>query len=47
MTLQRKALVQMVKAELDLERLTDLLAEEYMQRAASDLKESIENAERG
>lgn len=37
----------MIKAELDLDRLTDLLADEYIQQAAQDLKDSIENAERG
>lgn len=44
---KREMLVQMIKAEIDLERLTDLLAEDYMQQAAHDLKDSIENAERG
>ena len=48
MTLQRRnALVHLIKAEIDLERLTDLLAEDYMQQAAHDLKESVEDAERG
>ena len=40
-------LVQIIKAELEYERLTDLLAEEYMQQAAHNLKDSIEDAERG
>lgn len=43
----RKKLVQMIKAEIDLERLTDLLAEEYAQQAARNLKKSVEDAERG
>ena len=43
---KRKMLVQMIKAEIDLERLTDLLAEEYMQQTAHDLKDSVEDAER-
>ena len=48
MSLQkRNLLIQMIKAELDLDRLTDLLADEYIQQAAQDLKDSIENAERG
>ncbi len=40
-------LVQIIKAELEYERLTDLLAEEYLQQAAQELKDSIEDAERG
>ena len=44
---KRELLVQKIKAEIDLERLTDLLAEDYMQQAAHDLKESIEDAEKG
>lgn len=43
---KREMLVQIIKAELEYERLTDLLAEEYMQQAAQDLKDSVENAER-
>lgn len=43
---KRGLLVQMIKAELEYERLTDLLAEDYMQQAAHDLKNSIEDAER-
>jgi hypothetical protein len=39
--------LKLVKAEIDLQRLTDLLAEEYMQQAAQELKDSIEDAERG
>ena len=44
---KRSMLVGMIKAEIDLDRLTDLLAEEYVQQAAHDLKVSIEDAERG
>jgi hypothetical protein len=44
---KRNKLLKLVKAEIDLQRLTDLLAEEYMQQAAQELKDSIEDAERG
>lgn len=44
---KREMLVQIIKAELEYERLTDLLAEEYMQQAAQKLKDSVEDAERG
>lgn len=44
---KRNLLIQMIKAEIDLERLTDLLAEDYMQQAAQELKSSVEYAERG
>ena len=44
---KREMLIQFVKAEIELDRLTDLLADEYMQQAAKDLKDSIEDAERG
>lgn len=44
---KREMLVQIIKTELEYERLTDLLAEEYMQQAAHNLKDSIEDAERG
>ena len=44
---KREMLIQMIKAEIDMERLTDLLAEDYMQQAAQDLKNSVEDAERG
>lgn len=44
---KRGLLVQIIKAEIEFDRLTDLLAEDYMQQAAHDLKESIEEAERG
>ena len=37
----------MIKAEIDYERLTDLLADDYLQQAAQNLKESVEDAERG
>lgn len=40
-------LVQIIKAELEYERLVDLLADEYMQQAAQNLKDSVEDAERG
>lgn len=44
---KRKKLLKLIKAEIDLDRLTDLLADEYMQKAAHDLKDSVEDAERG
>ena len=44
---KRELLVQIIKAELEYERLTDLLAEEYMQQAAQELRDSVEDAERG
>lgn len=48
MNMQKKLkLVQLIKAEIELERLTDLLADEYMQKVANTLKDSIEDAERG
>ena len=47
MNLQRQRLVELVKAEINLDRLTDLLAEDYMQQAAQQLKDSVEDAERG
>jgi len=41
-------LVQKIKAEVDIDRLTELLANDYlMQQAAQELKESVEDAERG
>lgn len=40
-------LVEIVKAELEYDRLVDLLAQDFMQQAAKDLQESIEEAERG
>lgn len=44
---KREMLIQIIKAEMDYDRLTDLLADEYMQKAAHDLKDSIDDAERG
>ena len=44
---KRKLLVQIIKAEMEYDRLTDLLADEYMQKVANELKDSIEDAERG
>ena len=45
---KREMLVQIIKAEIEYDRLTDLLANDYlMQQAAQDLKESVEDAERG
>ena len=45
--LKRNLLVQIIKSEIEYDRLTDLLADEYMQRVTQDLKESVESAERG
>ena len=47
MIMQRKGILQLIKAEIDLERLTDLLADDYIQQAAQELKGSVEEAERG
>lgn len=44
---KREMLIQIIKAEIEYDRLTDLLAEDYMQQAAQNLKESVEDAERG
>ena len=44
---KREMMIAAIKAEIDLDRLTDLLAEDYMQQAAQDLKGSVESAERG
>ena len=44
---KRDLLIQIIKAEMDYDRLTDLLADEYMQKVAYDLKDSIDDAERG
>lgn len=44
---KRALLVQIIKSEMEYDRLTDLLADEYMQKAAQDLKDSIDDAERG
>ena len=40
-------LVQIIKAEIEYDRLIDLLADDYMQQVAQDLKNSVEDAERG
>lgn len=45
--LKRKMLVEIVKTELEYERLMDLLAQDFIQQAARELKESVEDAERG
>ncbi len=44
---KRGMLVQIIKAEMEYDRLLDLLAEDYMQQAALQLKDSVEDAERG
>ena len=44
---KREMLVQIIRSEIEYDRLTELLAEEYMQQVAHDLKDSIESAERG
>ena len=45
---KRQLIVQKIKAEVDLDRLTELLANDYMlQQAAQELKNSVEDAERG
>ena len=44
---KREMLVQIIKTELEYDRLTDLLAEDYMQQAAQNLKDSVDDAERG
>lgn len=44
--LKRKMLVEIVKAELEYDRLVDLLAQDFMQQAAQELKGSVEDAER-
>ena len=44
---KREMLIQIIRAEMDYDRLTDLLADEYMQKVAYDLKDSIDDAERG
>ena len=43
----RKMLVDKIRAEVDLDRLADLLANDYMmQEAAGELKKAIEEVER-
>lgn len=44
---KRERIVAAIKAEIDLDRLTELLAQDYMQQAAQELQESINDAERG
>lgn len=44
--LKRKMLVEIVKTELEYERLIDLLAQDFIQHAANDLKETIEQVEK-
>jgi hypothetical protein len=44
---KRKLLVQIIKSEIECDRLTDLLADEYIQQTAQELKESVESAESG
>lgn len=45
---KRELLVQKIKAEVDTDRLTELLANDYlMQQAAHELKETIESTEKG
>ena len=39
-------LIKVIKAEIELDRLTELLANDYMQQVTYQLKESIDNAER-
>lgn len=47
MTAQKQnMLIQIIKSEIEYDRLVDLLAEDYMQQAAQELKESVEDAER-
>ena len=43
---KRNLLVQMMKAEIEYDRLCELLADEYTQQIAQDLKQSVEDAER-
>ena len=44
--LKRKMLVEIVKTELEYERLMDLLAQDFIQQAARELKETIEHVEK-
>ena len=47
MTAQKQnMLIQIIKSEIEYDRLLDLLAEDYMQQAAQELKESVDDAER-
>lgn len=44
---KRNLLVEKIRAEIDLDRLADLLANDYMmQEAAGELKKAIEEVER-
>lgn len=44
---KRTMLVRKIKAEVDIERLTDLLANDFLiQEAAGELEETIKQAER-
>ena len=40
-------LIQIIKSEIEYDRLIDLLADDYIQQAAQELKNSVEDAERG
>ena len=44
---KRQLLVQMIKTDIEYDRLMDLLADEYIQQEAQNLKDSVEDAERG
>lgn len=47
MTAQKQnMIIQIIKSEIEYDRLVDLMAEDYMQQAAQELKESVEDAER-
>ena len=42
MTAQKQnMLIQIIKSEIEYDRLVDLLADDYMQQAAQELKESV------
>lgn len=44
---KRNLLVEKIRAEIDLDRLADLLANDYMmQEAAGELKKAVDDAER-
>lgn len=44
---KREMLVQKIKADVDIDRLTDLLANDFlMQQAAEELRETINEAEK-
>lgn len=45
---KKELLVQKIKAEVDIERLTDLLANDFLlQQAAQELKQTINEVEKG